>query len=63
MADTIVEHLSDIMVYLMIQTWKLVCAVSMGHLIRKMPEVFEISRWRLFSKMADTLMENLWFIW
>ena len=59
MADTLEEHLSDIMVYLVIQAWRLAWAVSMGHLTRKLAEAFEISRWQLFLKMAVTFVEHL----
>ena len=43
---------SDIMVYLVVQAWKLAWAVSVGHLTRKLSEPFEISRWRPFFKMT-----------
>ena len=55
----LVERLSDIIVQFMILAWKLAWAVSMGHLTRKLSEPLEISRWRPFFKMADTLVEQL----
>ena len=55
----LVEHLSDIMVYLAIQAWKLARSVSMGHLTISHPQLLKIPRWRPFFKMADTLVEHL----
>ena len=62
MANTLVEQLSYIMVYLVIQAWQLAWAVSVGHLTISHPQLLEISRWRPFFKMADTLVEHLSYI-
>ena len=52
-------QLSDIMVYLVIQAWKLAWAVFVGHMTISHPQLLEMSRWRPFFKMADTLVEQL----
>ena len=52
----------DINVYLLIQAWKLAWAVSVGHLTIAHPQLPEMSRWRPFSKMATTLVEQIkWY--
>ena len=59
MADTLGQQLSNIIVYLLIQAWKLAWEVSVGHLTRKLSEPIEISIWRPYFKMADTLVQQL----
>ena len=59
MADTLVQQSSNIIVYLVLPTWILAWAVSVGHLTRKLSEAIEISIWRPYFKMADTLEQQL----
>ena len=55
----LVEHLSDVMVYFVIEAWKLAWSVSMGYLTIIHPQLLKIPRWRPIFKMADTLVEHL----
>ena len=59
----LVQQLSNIIVYLVIQAWKLAWAVSVGHLTRILSEAIEISIWRPYFEMADNLVQQLQFIW
>ena len=59
MAAIFAEKVCGILVELVIQAWKLVQVFPLDHFTSKYIELVEISRWRLFSQMGITLVDEV----